>query len=122
MVSVLASDLLLSDTINERPSRFGQRHMIGTSTPTLTRQFEVFRPHQRFTSEPCAYVDKETGLMWIERRIAHRMGRWRLVLFKDLPNLEASAECDREFRMLSFPLPIMRRFVREPREEHGQAT
>jgi hypothetical protein len=60
--------------------------------------------------------------MWIERQIAHRMGRWRLVLYKDLPRLEASAECDPEFRVLSFPLPIVRRFVREPQEEHGQAT
>ncbi len=92
--------------------------MSDSISPKLARQFEVFRPHQRFTSEPCAYVDKEIGLMWVERRIARRMGRWRLVLFDSLPRLEASAECDPQFRMLAFPLPIMRRFVREDEERH----
>jgi 3-deoxy-D-arabino-heptulosonate 7-phosphate (DAHP) synthase class II len=49
------------------------------------RMYEVYRFHQRSTTQPCELIDAKTAIYWLDCGFATRVGRWRLRLVKESP-------------------------------------
>ncbi len=47
--------------------------------------YEVYRFHQRSTTQPWALIDAKTATYWLDCGFATRISKWRLRLVKESP-------------------------------------
>ncbi len=52
---------------------------------SASRLYEVYRFHQRSTTQPTQLIDAATASYWLDCGFATRFGRWRLRLVKESP-------------------------------------